>query len=218
MDKPPNTDAEALKGGRSGRADEDRNGVRSADLLELRVGTRLKHARLTIGARLRDIAEKAGCSESLVSKIENDRVMPSLKLLHRLCAALNMTLGEIMSTPDPDEKKVWRQDERPVIELDPTRPGVGVRLERLVPYARGHLLQGSIHIIAPGGGSRGFITHEGEEVGYVLAGEIELVIGDETHRLRSGDSFIFRSEVPHGYRNPGSDEARVIFVNTPPSF
>lgn len=218
MEKPSNAEAEALHSPPAARTDKNRDGSRSAESQELRVGTRLKHARLTIGARLRDIAEKAGCSESLVSKIENDRVMPSLKLLHRLCAALNMTLGEIMSTPDPDEKKIWRQNERPVIELDPTRPGVGVRLERLIPYARGHLLQGSIHIIAPGGGSRGFITHEGEEVGYVLAGEIELVLGDETYQLGAGDSFIFRSEVPHGYRNLGPDEARVIFVNTPPSF
>lgn len=185
---------------------------------DLRIGTRLRHARLTLGARLRDVAEKAGCSESLISKVENDRIVPSLKVLHRLCEVLNLTLGELMSRPEPEAKKVWRKHERPVITLDPATSGKGIQLEQLVPSARGHLLQGSIHVIAPGGCTRGKIDHEGEEVGYVLSGELELTLGDEVYQLKAGDSFIYRSELPHGYRNRGDTEARVLWVNTPPSF
>jgi transcriptional regulator with XRE-family HTH domain len=87
-----------------------KRGNRSAEEsdMELRIGTRLRHARLTLGARLRDVAEKAGCSESLISKLENDRIVPSLKVLHRLCEVLNLTLGELMSRPEPEEKKIWR--------------------------------------------------------------------------------------------------------------
>jgi len=185
---------------------------------ELRIGTRLRHARLTLGIRLRDVAEKAGCSESLVSKIENDRVVPSLKVLHRLCEVLNLTLGELMSRPEPAGKKVWRKNERPVISLEPATAGRGIQLEQLIPSARGHLLQGSIHVIAPGGCTRGRIDHEGEEVGYVLSGELELTLGDEVYQLSAGDSFIYRSELPHGYCNRGDTEARVLWINTPPSF
>ena len=42
------------------------------------LGVKLRHTRMTKGLRLRDLAEKAECSESMLSKIENDRAVPSL--------------------------------------------------------------------------------------------------------------------------------------------
>lgn len=183
----------------------------------IQVGTRLKHARLTIGARLKDVAETAGCSESLLSKLENNKIRPSLNMLSRICDALNLTIGQLFETPDAEETVVVREDARIVVDLATTQ-GTGVRMERLIPYTRGHLLQSSIHVLAPGGGSEGMVTHDGEEVGYVLAGTVELLLGDQVYRLNAGDSFIYRSETPHGYRNVGEAEARILFVNTPPTF
>lgn len=183
----------------------------------IQVGTRLKHARLTLGARLKDVAESAGCSESLLSKLENNKIRPSLNMLARICDALNLTIGELFETPDAEETVVVREEARVVVDLASTQ-GKGVRMERLIPYTRGHLLQSSIHVLAPGGGSDGMVTHDGEEVGYVLAGTVELLLADQTYRLKAGDSFIYRSETPHGYRNVGEDEARILFVNTPPTF
>ena len=183
-----------------------------------RVGTRLHHARRLREMRMKDVALAAGCSESLISKIENNKAVPSLGVLHRICEALDLTLGELLSAQDANGSVVTRAGERRVVDIDPLRKGTGIRLERLVPYAKGHLIQGNIHIIAPGGSSDGTISHVGEEVGYVLAGEIELIVGDETYRLRAGDSFYYNSELRHGYRNRGKAEARVLFVNTPPTF
>ena len=91
-------------------------------------------------------------------------------------------------------------------------------MERLIPYDAAHLLQGNIHIVSPGGGSEGMLSHEGEEVGFVIEGTLELTVGNETYTLEAEDSFSFRSELPHSYRNPGTVPARVIFINTPPSF
>ena len=46
------------------------------------------------------------------------------------------------------------------------------------------------------------IAHPGEEVAYVLFGEIELLLGDEIHRLSQGDLVRFRTETltPIGMR------------------
>ncbi|QRG07765.1 cupin domain-containing protein [Xanthobacter dioxanivorans] len=184
----------------------------------LQVGTRLRHARLLAGARLKDIAEAANCSESLLSKLENNKIQPSLNMLARVCEALHLTIGELFATPDADQEVVQRTGQRMVVELDPLRRGEGIRMERLIPYAKGHLLQGNVHIVAAGGGSDGLVAHEGEEVGYVLCGRIELLLGDKIFNVNAGDSFTYRSEIPHGYRNIGEEEARIIFINTPPSF
>jgi transcriptional regulator with XRE-family HTH domain len=183
-----------------------------------RVGSRLQHARLLREMRMKDLAIAAGCSESLVSKIENSKSVPSLRVLHRICEALGLTLGEVLATPAEETGAVTRGGERHIVEFDSLRKGTGLRMERLVPYAKGHLLQGNIHVIAPGGSSDGVISHDGEEVGYVIAGEIELTVDGRAYLISAGDSFCYRSELPHGYRNCGTTEARVLFVNTPPSF
>src|SRR5262245_63306949 len=68
----------------------------SADVLDLAryaIGTRLRHARLMRGSRLKDVAAAAGCSASLVSKIENNKIEPSLQVLHKLCTVLKIGLG-----------------------------------------------------------------------------------------------------------------------------
>ncbi len=183
-----------------------------------RLGTAIRHARLTLGIRLQDVADKVGCSESLVSKIENGRALPSLKTLHRIADALQTTVGRLCAAPDGRDGIVSRRGERPVVQVDPVRRGEGICMERLIPYDAAHLLQGNIHIISPGGSSDGSLSHEGEEVGFVIEGTLELTVGSETHLLQAEDSFSFRSELPHSYRNPGAVRARVIFINTPPSF
>ncbi|HEV7799823.1 MAG TPA: cupin domain-containing protein, partial [Burkholderiales bacterium] len=62
------------------------------------------------------------------------------------------------------------------------------------------------------------ISHAGEELGYVLEGELELALGEERYMLQTGDSFYFSSSVPHSYRNPGKTVTRVLWINTPPTF
>jgi transcriptional regulator with XRE-family HTH domain len=170
------------------------------------------------GTRLKDVALAAGCSESLVSKIENNKLQPSLQVLHNLCSALKIGLGELFNPQQDDSPVVTRATKRTIIEMDTLRRGKGIVMERVIPYAKGHLLQSNIHIVAPGGASFGLISHEGEEVGYIISGEIELFAGDKSYRLAAGDTFCFRSEIDHGYRNRGTQEARILFVNTPPTF
>ena len=185
---------------------------------ETRIGVRIRHARMNAGLRLKDVAFKAGCSESLLSKIENDKVMPSVLRLRHVAAALGLTLGELFASATEPERIVLKAGERPVTAFDPVRQGTGVKLERLIPYGPHHLLQGNIHIIQRGGASDGTVQHAGEEVGYVLEGKIELTVDGKRYVLETGDSFCFRSEHAHGYRNLGRGRARILFINTPPTF
>jgi transcriptional regulator with XRE-family HTH domain len=182
------------------------------------LGVRLRHGRMTLGLRLRDLADKAECSESMISKIENGRAVPSLNILYRIAEALDLTVGQLFEKPSEPSGLLSRAGERPIVKIDPLRSGPGLTLERLIPYDKSRLLQGSIHNVAPGGGTDGLISHEGEEVAYVLEGKVEFLIGDARHVLNAGDSICYRSEQPHGYNNGGEKAARMIIVNTPPTF
>ncbi|MEP6565044.1 MAG: cupin domain-containing protein [Mesorhizobium sp.] len=191
---------------------------RSAATSLLRLGTRLKLSRQTRGLTLKALAAAANCSESLLSKVENGKVSPSLPMLHRLVEVLGTNIGWMFEESDGEEGIVFRAGARPLIALDPLRRGEGISLERVIPYSPGHLLQCNIHHIEAGGESAGPIQHAGEEVGYLLEGAIELMVGEKTFRLSAGDSFVFNSELPHWYRNVGDERASIFWVNTPATF
>jgi transcriptional regulator with XRE-family HTH domain len=184
----------------------------------LRVGAKLKAARKARRLNMRDLALRVGCSESLISKIENDKVTPSLPTLHRITAELGTSIGKMFAEGNADSGVVSRHGQRPILSVDAIgRDGsVGIRLEGVA--IDGELLYSSIHVIDAGGDSGGFIQHVGEELAYVLEGEVEINLDGRIHVLHQGDSLFFPSEVPHSYRNPGRETARILWTNTPPTF
>lgn len=182
------------------------------------LGAKLRHARKVKKLRLKDVALEVGCSESLLSKIECDKTTPSLRTLHQIVTALDTSISSMFADPKESEVTVYQNGERPVVVIDEPERTSSIRLERLTPYAQGQALDGNIHVVAPGATNGGEIKHVGEEVGFVLEGEFELTVGSKTYRLKAGDSFFFRSELPHSYRNTGTETARVLWVNSPPTF
>ncbi|MCA1453588.1 helix-turn-helix transcriptional regulator [Bradyrhizobium sp. BRP22] len=180
---------------------------------------KMKHRRLLKGLTLKALAELAGCSESMLSRVENGTANPSINTMHRIALALGIPVsGLFQDDEEGADNVVLRRGRRPTIETGELGRGRGTRLEALIPTGRGNLLSGYINDIEPGGGSRGTLQHEGEEFGYVLDGTIELTVDNRRYQLREGDSFYFRSERPHSYINNGRRLARVLWVNTPPSF
>ena len=187
---------------------------------DIKIGGRLRHARLMKGMSLKDGAAGAGVSESFVSKLENDKVQPSLAVLHRLVALLGINVTAMFNNESDGGGPLFvvRAGEGPTITTRLRQKTDGVVLQRLVPQIRNALLQVNIHQVAPGGGSHGLISHVGEEMGFVLEGSLDLTVGDQVCRLLTGDSFFFPSEELHGYTNPGEEVARILWVNTPPTF
>ena len=182
------------------------------------IGARLKHARLLNQLRLKDVAEKAGCSESMLSKIENERAVPSLTTLHRLCKSLNLSVSSLFNSETVEPWTIMRPDQRRTIGHAKAAGSEGVLAEVLIPSAEGRLLEGFLVVIEPGGHTNGTLQHNGEEVGFVVEGQLELTINDGVHLLQSGDSFYFPSDLPHAYRNVGKTRMRAVWINTPPTF
>ncbi|WP_037448681.1 cupin domain-containing protein [Skermanella stibiiresistens] len=187
----------------------------SNENVSLKVGARLRHARLLKGMRMRDLAAIVGCDESMISKIESGKVSPSLPMLGKLVTALDRDMASFFGLRIDDHKLVQKPEDRLKVFVDALRGGVGVSYERLVPAGAGNLLEANIHVVEPGGEKIDLITHQGEAVGYLVSGEIELTIDDTTFRMSAGDSFFFKAYLTNRYRNIGDTEARIVWVNTP---
>lgn len=181
----------------------------------MQIGGRLKHARMLSGVLMRELAEKVDCTESMISKIESGRVMPSLPMLQRIVDALGRDLASFFGSDPNSPGLIQRNGQRPMTTTDPIRKGQGVSYERLVPFGAGNLLEGNVHVIEPNGFKHDTITHQGETVGFVLEGQVELTIETTTYRLSDGDSFFFKNHLTNSYRNLGPGTARIVWVNTP---
>lgn len=182
------------------------------------IGDRIKTLRRVRDMTLKQLAKQVQTSEGHMSKIENNKAQPSVALLHRITQALDITISLLFEETQKREQVVSRAGERPVIHLDPVRRGTGLHLERVIPHSKERMLQCNIHVIEPNGSSEDHIQHVGEEMGYVLEGELELILEDVAYRLGENDSFHFNSSRRHAYRNPGKTRTRVLWVNTPPTF
>jgi len=184
----------------------------------LLIGTRLKHARLNRRISLRELADNVGCTESFLSKVENDKVRPSLTMLHIIVKELGINIAKLFSEPDSRVVAVLKAGKRIMLQTEQSPLGKGITLESLLPIPHSVLLEANIHHVEPGSSTSGFIDHKGEEMGFVLEGMLELTVEGQTVKVQKGDSFFFHSHLPHGYRNPGTTTARILWVNTPQSF
>lgn len=182
------------------------------------IGTRLREARLRQDLSLDQTAALTGLSLSMISKIERGLTSPSIRSLFALSNGLQIPLAGLLEQP----KEELGQKEQLVV-----RAGTGRKLDfgekRLVKELLTPQPIGSLELLmitlAPGGSTgEDVFSHNGEEGGLVLTGILELWVDDERMLLHPGDSFGFRSERPHRFRNAADVETRVLWVNTPPIY
>lgn len=57
-------------------------------------------------------------------------------------------------------------------------------------------------------------THPGQEFNYVLAGTLQVTVGENTLTLETGDSIYFNATTPHGMRAAGNAPATFLAVIT----
>jgi len=191
--------------------------VAAEDVSGVSLGVKLRHIRRLNGLTLRGVATVVECSESMLSKIETDRASPSLQLLHRLAEALGTTVQALFSDAEQPTLTVYRDGQRPLLTFQASNGDhTSVQFERMIPHAEGRTLNANVHVVPPGSGSDGILRHRGEEVGFVLQGQIELVVDGVSVVVNQGGSFFFNSALPHSYTNTGRETARIVWVNTPP--
>jgi DNA-binding transcriptional MerR regulator/mannose-6-phosphate isomerase-like protein (cupin superfamily) len=179
---------------------------------EVHLGTRLRAARQSQGLSLRGLAERASVAASHVSAIEHGHARASVATLQKLTNALGITVGSLREAGIPACALV-RGGEAGVLDV-----GIpGVRIEDLAPAAAA--LEPQLFTVAPGAGSGGSYRHEGEEFLFVLSGVLEVVL-DSTERylVGAGDSLCYASTRGHRWRNVSTEAARLLWVNTPPTF
>lgn len=192
---------------------------------------------MTFGERLRDLrvknklsldalAKRSGVSKGMLSHIERDKSLPTVRTLQRIAKGFRVALSDLLSEREPGTLlsdgissrlnakgiALVRREKRKKVIVPP-----GIWYEMLCPD-----LQHKIELIClhyPVGTTfEETYLHEGEECGVVLKGKLKGIIGDQVVTLDQGDSIYYESSIPHRWENAGDKEATAIWAITPPSF
>ncbi|MCD6568016.1 MAG: cupin domain-containing protein [Dehalococcoidia bacterium] len=180
-----------------------------------KLGEKIKQARKEKGLTLAEVGKIVKCSPSFISGIERGKVSPSIATLKRIAAALETHIVDFFVAPGvPAEPVVMKEKDRTQISMSRWKAEVNL----LVRSTTGKRMSPFYTVIQPGGGAPGKYSHEGEEFGIVLKGDLEITLNDTIYRVKEGESFYYSSMLPHSWINPTQKETIVVWVVSPPSW
>lgn len=176
------------------------------------LGPRIRALREAMDLSLRDLADRSGVSAPMLSQVERGETSPTLQVASRIAAGLELRLSQLLRLDEDGAVSVVRRTER--------RKGPaagGHRYEILTPPLPGQRAEVSLHRLAAGastGGRGDPPMHEpgSREVALIEKGAVTFHCDGQRYELASGDCVTFDADLPHGFENPGEDEAVLLAV------
>ena len=175
------------------------------------IGVKIKSRRMMCQLTQEELADRCELTKGYISQIENDLVSPSISTLTDILSALGTDLKEFFSEDD-EEQIVFGNNDYIVKQTEENE------ITWLVPNSQKNEMEPIIMVINPHTSTTIDMPHEGQEFGYILEGNIELVVGNQKYICKKGETFYFSTDKNH-YLNNNSDEyAKLIWVSSPPNF
>lgn len=176
-----------------------------------RVGARLATLRQVHSLSLDELSRKAGVSKSMLSQIERNQANPTVAVVWRLANALGVELGDLLGGDRPPAPALITVPAHATPALK--SPDGKCDLRILGPIELAGQFEWYELLVQPGGalesqahepGSREHLT--------VLTGTLEVSAGDQTSRLKHGETARYAVDTPHAIRNPGKTAASALLV------
>jgi len=164
-----------------------------------RIGRAARRIREELDLTLANVAQHAGISPGMLSRLETGHVNPSLETIVALAEALGVrpalllqevgeVEGDVQHVPDGEGLEVVRRG---------TKRG---HTYHLLAAQRGPVKVFEPFLVTLTDKSEVFpgFQHAGTEFIYILSGEIRYRHGKSSYLLKAGDSLTFRGDVAHG--------------------
>jgi len=183
----------------------------SADAL----GNDVRALRKSKGLTLNELALKVNRSVGFLSQVERGLSSPSIDDLRALAAALDVPTSWFFMSDEVDPR------ERGTIVRADSRRALGTRETGIVEELLSPDLGGSFEMFRsefqPGASMTDAVLRETEESGTIISGQLDLWIGDELFKLKTGDTFRFFNK-PYRWKNPSSEPTVIVWVVSPPVY
>lgn len=190
---------------------EQASGAASDEVETPPLGDRLRQRRKALKMTLQEVADQAGFSVGFISQIERGITIPSLTSLIAVCRTLEVEAGTFLNPPKV-ATPFTRREHRPVYGLG-GEAGNAVSYERISASFPGNVLRSTIIHEPPGHRSEP-MSHEGEEIFFILQGALTLEIDGDRMVLEAGDSAHFPSVRTHTMWNHTSEPTTILHTCT----
>jgi len=203
------------------------------------LGARIREERNKRRLTLEAVSKRTGLSRSLISQVERGKTEPSITTLKKIAATFGFSVVNFFSKSAngisyngwdypqaPPEKsvdqpeyikdiQVVRSDRRKRFAL----PGSNVVYDLVTPDMN-RQMELLYMVVKPGetSGDEPMVDFQGEKIGLVLKGVLEVTVSDKVFLLNEGDCIYYPANVPHSWRAVEGESIEVIWVLTPPSF
>lgn len=181
------------------------------------LGRKIRQLRLKKKIALVDLGKHTGLSASMLSQLENGKLVPTLPTLARIAMVFDVSLDHFFA--DRRRAKpfsVVRAAERIRFPETPDNPHPGFFFECLDFNTQDKSMQAYLAEFPPREPKSTLEhSHGGAEMIYVLDGSIGIWYQDEEHVLEAGDSVYFDASEPHTYRGLSETPAHAVVVTTP---
>ncbi len=182
--------------------------------MDQEIGRRLRDIRTRLQLSQRQLARQSGVANASISQIEAGKLNPTVSMLKKVLDGIPMNLSEFFGNEFESEEQVFYRAE----ELTEIADG-GVSFMQVGANLHNKSVQLIKERYQPGAGTgRHALTHEGEECGIILAGRLQVTVGDQVAILRAGEAYYFKSNKPHNFHNPGNEPCELITACSPPTF
>jgi transcriptional regulator with XRE-family HTH domain len=175
------------------------------------IGPKVRKLRKQAGLSLQQLAEQSNVSAAAIHKIEQSGMVPTITTLLKVAGALGRPVSYFVEEDDPSSDPTVHTPHsvaRPIFTSH-----TGIDLAGITgPYGR-FLLAAARATIEPGASSGDTpLEHPGEELVYVLSGELELTVNGRAFLLGPSDALHFRTVQQHAWRNPGTEQTAALWM------
>jgi transcriptional regulator with XRE-family HTH domain len=173
---------------------------------------RVKRLRELKGVTLEELAARTGLTKSYLSKVERGISVPSVATALKVAEAFEVNVGDLfgVSVPEKEFVVVRKGERKPFVRKGSKNPS---RLEAIT--------SGIVH-----GLFEAFVTHpprsrspedtraqhKGQELLFVLKGQVEMSFPHTAVTLGPGDCLLFNGRVPHHTLCVGKQPAEALVV------
>ncbi|MDF9825822.1 transcriptional regulator with XRE-family HTH domain [Breznakia sp. PF5-3] len=177
----------------------------------MNIGLKIKELRTKNNLTLEELAARSELTKGFLSQLERDLTSPSIATLEDILEALGTNLSEFFKE-EKNTRFVFGEDDYYINEKD------GATTKFIVPNAQKNDMEPIILKLAPNAESSPIEPHEGEEFGFVLNGEIELINGGKIEKMNKGETFYLNGKHTHYLKNKGDRTAEILWIISPPNF
>jgi transcriptional regulator with XRE-family HTH domain len=179
------------------------------------IGKKIKALRIKKELTIEVVSKETGISEDVISRIEEQDFAPPLGYIVSLADVLRVTVGELFGDSADSPFCIVRSDGRKAVSRFNSIVGEssGYSYESLGHRKQNRQMEPFLVTLSPVKDAMVEPNqHVGEEIIFVLEGQVEVRLADHTDVLNPGDSIYYDSSLPHIVSCYGDDPATIFAV------